>query len=128
MYIDYTETRNLVGSGVSELDFKAEPSRRKVNTVSAESVSDSGVNREVQLSRYDIEWSVKTVPLPDSNNDRWLEFEESVLAGETFTCDIHGTKAAPDNAVTMSMKKNSFVATRLSPAWWSYSFTVIDRS
>lgn len=127
MFIDYTATRNLVGSGLDELEAKIEPAKRRIKTTSAESVSDSGVEREVQLSRYDVQWFIKTNPVPIANDDRWREFWESVLAGETFTIDINGTKASPDDPITASMLKDSFDAVRRSPGYWQYSFTIVER-
>lgn len=127
MFIDYTATRNLVGSGLDELETKVEPAKREIKTKSTESVSDDGVNREVLLSRYDIEWPIKTVPVPIADHPRWQEFEESTIAGETFSIDINGTKAAPDNVITASVVKDSFDAVRLSPTYWQYTFRIVER-
>lgn len=127
MFIDYTATRNLVGSGLDELETKIEPAKREIKTKSSESVSDDGVNREVILSRYDIEWPIKTVPVPIANHPRWQEFWESTIASETFSIDINGTKAAPDNVITASVVKDSFDAVRLSPTYWQYTFRIVER-
>lgn len=127
MFIDYTATRNLVGSGLAELETKIEPKRRKLKVESTESVGMSGVNREVQMDRYDVEWMVKTVHVPIATEARWLEFAESVLAGETFTIDLDGTKAVPVDPITASMVKGTFDRVRVGPGHFKYSFSIVER-
>lgn len=127
MYIDYTATRELVGSGLAELETDIERGDRTMDESIEESVSLSGVGRETQLDRYEYKLSIKTVPVPVADLARWREFQASVLAGETFSLDLWGTKAVPDSVITVSMVKGSFKETRHSPLYYQFDFQVLER-
>lgn len=127
MYIDYTATRELVGSGLDELETGIELGDRSTTEKTSESVSLSGAGRESQLDRYEFTYSIKTVPVPIADLARWREFHASVLNGETFSLDLWGTKAAPDSVMTASYVPNTFKETRLSNLYYQFSFKVLQR-
>lgn len=127
MFIDYTATRELVGSGDDKLETGIRQPKRVPAVESTESAGMSGVNRETQLNRYEFHWRIVTVPVPIANLTRWQEFYGSVLAGETFSIDIFGTEAAPDNVETASLVKGTWDEVRLSPLYYQFSFEVLIR-
>lgn len=132
MYIDYTATRETVGSGIAELEFGIETGpRRPIEDVS-ESASMSKVNRETQFNSLEHKWLIKTVPQLASNGGvadlaRWREFAASVAGGEPFEFDVWGTKAAPDNAINGSYVKGSFNEVRVGPLHYQFSFEILER-
>lgn len=127
MFIDYTATRELVGSGLDEIEVDPERTNRNSNTVARESVSMSGAVRESILDRIEYKWSVATVPVPLADLARWREFASSVANGELFTIDLDGTKAVPVNPISVSLVKNSFKENRFSHLYMSFSFDVLER-
>lgn len=127
MFIDYTATRELVGSGADKLETKIRPPKRLTDIEKDGSVSLSGVGRETQLHRYEFRWQIKTVPVPIANLPRWREFHGSTLADETFSIDIFGTEASPDNVITASVVDGTWVETRLSPIYYQFEFEIIER-
>lgn len=128
MFIDYTATRELVGSGLDEIecDFSVGGDRVQ-KRIGGESTSMSGVGREFQLERLEYTWTFSTVPIAIADLPRWREFAASVANGETFTIDIDGTKAAPDNPITVSMKDGSYKENRAYKGYLIFSFTVLER-
>ena len=127
MFIDYTATRELVGSGLDEIDTDCSEANRIAIEKTSESVSISGVGREVQFDRLEHKWSITTVPIAVAELARWREFSASVVAGETFTLDVFGSKAVPDNAITVSYVKGSYKETRFSKLYVSFSFDALER-
>jgi len=127
MFIDYTATREPDGSGDSHIDHGIQPPKRVPQVESDESDSMSGVSRETQLHRYQFEWAITSLPVPTADIGRWREFFGSVLARETFTIDIFGTQASPDNPITASLVKGTWNETRIGPGYYRYSFRVLER-
>lgn len=127
MFIDYTATRDLVGSGLDELDFDAEVINQVRDEKTYESVSLSGVGRESQLDRIDKKWTIQTVPIPVADIPRWREFASSVANGELFTIDLFGTKAAPDNPISASYVPKTFKESRSFKQYITFTFDVIER-
>ena len=127
MFIDYTATRELVGSGLDEIDTDCSEANRIALEATSESVSMSGVGREVQFDRLEHKWAITTVPIAVADLPRWREFAASVVAGETFTLDVFGSKAVPDNAVSVSYIKKSFKENRFSSLYMTFSFEALER-
>lgn len=127
MFIDYTATRELVGSGLDEIEASASIENPDMRSEGADFSSMSGVNRESTLHRLEFVIAVTTVPITTATKDRWREFAASVGNGETFTFDAYGTKAAPDNPITVSMVRNSYKQQRLGGQYVQYSFEVLER-
>lgn len=126
MFIDYTATRETVGSGDDEIETSGTATRVPLEETS-ESVSMSGVGREYQLDRLEHKWSIQTIPVPLADLPRWREFAASVVAGELFTIDIWGTKASPDDPISVSYIKGTFRETRLFHTHMQFSFEVLER-
>ena len=127
MFIDYTATRETVGSGLDELDFDAEQIDRAAMEETTESVSMSGVGREVLFDRLEHKWAIKTVPITADDLPRWREFAASVVAGELFTIDLFGTKATPVDPISASYVKGSYKEDRFSKLYITFSFEVLER-
>ena len=127
MFIDYTATRETVGSGLDELDFDAEQINRSAVEITTESVSMSGAGREVLLDRLEHKWAVTTVPITVDDLPRWREFAASVVAGSLFTIDLFGSKATPDDPISVSYIKSSYKENRFSKLYITFSFEVIER-
>lgn len=127
MFIDYTATRELVGSGLDEIDSDNSAANRRLDIKSSESISMSGVGRETQLDRIDRIWSVTSIPSPEADWARWREFGSSTAAGETFSIDLFGTKASPDNVMTVSVVKGTFKESRIAKQYIVFSFDVVER-
>ena len=127
MFIDYTATRELVGSGADEIDTDAGQIDRSQKRFGSESVSLSGVGREYQLDRLEFTWTVTTIPVPVTDLPRWREFAASVANGETFSFDPYGSKASPDNVLTVSLVDGSYQENRFSSTYMQISFAAIER-
>lgn len=127
MFIDYTATRDLVGSGLDELDFDAEVINQVRDEKTSESVSLSGAVREYQFDRIDKKWTIQTVPISIADIPRWREFASSVANGELFTIDLFGTKAAPDNPISASYVKGTFKESRAYKQYITFAFDVLER-
>lgn len=127
MFIQYTATRQLVGSGSAEIETDTQAQERLQIEESEESVSMSGVGRESQLDRLDFEWQFTTIPVPEADLPRWREFAASVANGETFTIDIDGTQAAPVSVISASYVKGSYRENRFSKAYLTISFRILER-
>lgn len=128
MFIEYTATRELVGSGDAEIEVAVSNINRMMQVEGSESVSISGESRESQLDRLEFRWPIVTVPVHIDNLPRWREFAASVANGETFTFDAHGTEASADNPITASMIRGSFKESRIGGPYVQFSFEVLERS
>jgi hypothetical protein len=132
MYIDYTATRELYGSGQDELEFDIQTGKRKPIEDATESASMSKVNRETQFNSLEHKWLIRTVPQLRANSGvadlpRFREFAASVAGGETFTFDVWGTEASPDNAITGSYIKGSYDEVRVGPNHYQFAFEILER-
>lgn len=126
MFIDYTATRELVGSGADNIDCDAQRANRSIKKFGGESVSLDGTTRHSVLHRLENTWDIETVPITVADLPRWREFAASVANGETFTIDIFGTSASPDDPITVTMQENSFKENRFSKLYMTFSFIVIE--
>ena len=128
MFIDYTATREVIGSGLDEIECAAEIIDRPLVVEGDEAVSLSGVGREYTLDRVDYEWTMQTVPLLITSFEaRFREFASSVANGEQFLFDPLGSKAVPNTVYTVSLIRNSYREIRDSSKYKRFAFRVVQR-
>ena len=131
MFIDYTATRELVGSGLDEIETSAAPIDRAPVVDRALSVSISKVGRESQLNSIEHKWIMTTIPFLVENAGvadlaRWREFSSSVGNDEPFTFDAFGTKASPDDPISVVLIDKTYRELRFSNLYMRISFEVME--
>lgn len=131
MFLDYTATRELVGSGLDEIETSAAPIDRMPIVDQTTSVSMSKKGREAQFNSLEHKWIITTIPFEVENAgvadlSRWREWQGSTANDEPFTFDAFGTKVAPDDAIQCVQVKNSYRENRTSKKMMTISFEVLE--
>lgn len=131
MFLDYTATRALVGSGLDEIETSAAPIDRSPIVDQTASVSMSKKARESQFNSLEHKWIITTIPFEVDNggvNDlaRWREWQESTANDEPFTFDPWGTKAAPDDPFSAVQVKNTYRENRTSKKMMTISIQILE--
>ena len=131
MFLDYTATRELVGSGLDEIETSAAPIDRMPVVDQTSSVSMSKKSRESQFNSLEHKWIITTIPFEVENGGvadlaRWREWQGSTANDEPFTFDAFGTKASPDNAIQCVQVKNTYRENRSSKKMMTISFQVLE--
>lgn len=131
MFLDYTATRELVGSGDEEIETSAAPIDRMPMVDQTTSVSLSKVGREAQFNALEHKWIITTIPFEVENAgvadlSRWREWQASTVNDEPFTFDAFGTKASPLDPIQAVQVKNTYRENRSSAKMMTISFEVLE--
>lgn len=131
MFLDYTATRELVGSGDAEIETSAAPIDRMPVVDQTTSVSLSKKGRESQFNSLEHKWIITTIPFEVENGgvadlERWREWQGSTANDEPFTFDAFGTKASPDDPIQVIQVKNSYREQRSSKKMMTIAFSVLE--
>lgn len=131
MFLDYTASRELVGSGDDEIETSAAPIDRSPMVDQTTSVSMSKVGRESQFNALEHKWIITTIPFEVENGGvadlaRWREWQASTANDEPFTFDAFGTKAVPDDAIQVVQVKNTYREIRSSKKMMTIAFEVLE--
>lgn len=123
MFIQYTPTRGLIGGSDGKLEADLQTYDRVPLIDAKQHKAMSGKSVTV-LRGTRQEYSLRTCPIDEAEEEKWEEFQLSVSAGEPFTIDITGTEASPDNPVTAKLEARSFKASRFQHKYRTFSFKV----
>lgn len=131
MFLDYVASRELVGSGLDEIETSAAPIDRMPIVDQTTSVSMSKKTRESQFNSLEHKWMIVTIPFEVENGGvadlaRWREWAASTANDEPFTFDAFGTKAAPDDAIQVIQIKGSYREQRSSKKMMTIAFSVLE--
>jgi len=126
--VTYTAKRNISSghtlSTQYTMDFTMSRADRRHNVYNRQSESLNGTRETLRY--YGSEFYDITVnEIEHADLPLWREFIESVDGGETFTIDIYGTEASPDNPVTATLESNYYAEQRIQTTlYYNISFRV----
>ena len=124
--IVYTATRTISSghsaSAVYTLDFDPQELLPSKKTMKDPSESLDGTVESI-LHYTGRVWLVRTDLIVQANLELWHEFFDSVINGETFTFDAHGTSGSPDNIQNVTMEVDGQIS-NVGPLHYDFSFSV----
>ena len=83
---------------VYDLEFRSNVLNQSFNNIINNAESLSGLVETLFFREIEL-WQIATIELTDAEMLYWLEFLASVRAGESFSLDVYGTVAVPDNLI-----------------------------
>ena len=127
MVITYTALSRIISGHVSGSIYQIEIGTKQADpdgeTYLTEHVSLNGTREVVKQDREDDNWTVATKRITTADLLELREFFYSVVGGETFTLDLYGTIAVPDDVQTMVMLSKKYAPKRIKTSdYFNFSF------
>lgn len=91
-----------------ELETVSHVMDRGLNTEKKQATSISGIKETIRY-RKETFWDILTDFITEAEMVYWDEFVASVDGGESFTLDVYGSIATPDNPVSVTMEGDPIV-------------------
>ena len=129
MFIEYTAKRSLrTGTTVNttqsfEIDIQGDDRKPVVESKTVKSLSG---NQQTVFHRMEVTRAITLIPTKvEAVQDQIVEFLDSVVDGSSFSIDIYGTQASPDNPQTAVLSPLSYSApARIQRLFLQFSFSI----